>query len=60
MKFQLVIDVRMLQQGNYNNGLHLGDSYSLELNTLSDAAEILVKFHELANALLAKKISSEK
>ena len=60
MKFQLTIDVRMTQEGHYNNGLHLGDNYMLELHTLSDAAEILVKFHDLANSLLSKQIAHER
>lgn len=55
MKYQLSIDVRMMQQGNYGNGLNLGDNFILELNTLSEAAEILVKFHELTQVLMAKQ-----
>jgi hypothetical protein len=46
MKVQLTIEVRINQEGNYGNSLHLGDTYQLELNTLSQAADILVKLHE--------------
>ncbi len=36
----------MQQQGVFGNAFTLGDSYSLEVNTLSEMAQILVMLHE--------------
>jgi len=57
MKCRLNIEVRarVSQAGNYGNALYLGgDSYTLEMNTLTEAAAILVKFLELADELPEK------
>ncbi len=52
MKFQVTVEVRINQAGVYPGALTLGDSYNLELHTLSDAAMILVRLHELCETLL--------
>lgn len=52
MTFQLTVEVRINQQGDYGHGLTLGDAYTLELHTLTDAAMILVRVHELCQTLL--------
>ena len=51
MKAQLQIEVRINQQGNYGNALTLGDSYNLEVSSLTDMAIILVKLHEACEAV---------
>jgi len=52
MKFDIEVQVRINQAGMYGQGLTLGENYHLELNTLSDAAMILVRLHELCETLL--------
>ena len=46
MKTQVTVEVRIAQQGSYGNAFTLGDTYMIELNTLSEMAQILVKLHE--------------
>lgn len=46
MKCELTIEVRINQQGTYVNAFTFGDHYQLDLNTLSEMAQILVKLHQ--------------
>lgn len=46
MKFELVVEVRINQAGNYGNALTLGDHYQMELSSLNDACTILVTLHQ--------------
>jgi hypothetical protein len=39
----------------FGQGLDLSETQTIELTTLSDAAEILVKLHEFFEALKAKR-----
>lgn len=52
MIVQCTVEVRITQQGMYGQSFNLGENYTLELNTLSDAAQILVRLHELCEQLL--------
>jgi hypothetical protein len=49
------VEVRIYQQGQYGQAFTLGDNYSLEINTLSEAAAILVRLHELCDEVLSQQ-----
>ena len=58
MKVQMTVEIRMFQQGSYGNGMTLGDTYIIEVNTLGEVAQVLVKVHE-ACAAVAKHLQTE-
>ena len=60
MKYEIRVEVRINKVGEYSSALNLGETVQCELNTLSDAAMVLVRLHELFNELLSKKTSEAK
>ncbi len=56
MKYELSVHVRIRTPEHYSQGpgLELSETQSIELTTLSDAAEILVKLHEFFQTVKEK------
>ncbi len=52
MKAQLTVEVRIMQEGSYGNAFTLSDNYKIDLSSLHQFAEVLVKFHELADLVI--------
>jgi hypothetical protein len=51
MKYDLTVQVYLRDQQHTGGVLELREQQQIELTTLSDAAEILVKLHEFFEAL---------
>jgi hypothetical protein len=59
MKYEMQVQVYLRpEQGGGN--LQLSETQTIELTTLSDAAEVLVKLHEFFEALKAKAVPPSK
>lgn len=56
MKYEMNVRVYIRPEvGGGGGGLELAETQTVELKTLSDAAEVLVKLHEFFEALKTKK-----
>jgi len=55
MKYEMRVQVYIRAEAGYQGGLELSETQMIELGTLSDAAEILVKLHEFFETLKAKR-----
>jgi hypothetical protein len=55
VKAQLTIEVRISQQGSYGNQFTLADSYVVELDSLGQFADVLVKIHETMLVILKQR-----
>jgi hypothetical protein len=57
MKYEMRVQVHIRPEPGYGgSGLELAETQQIELGTLSDAAEILVKLHEFFEALRKAKV----
>ena len=54
-KYRVQVDVRLSTGETLYNPLTLSESCQIELESLSDAAEILVKLHEFFESLKGRK-----
>lgn len=59
MKYEMRVQVYLRPEMGAGN-LELSETQNIELTTLSDAAEILVKLHEFFEALKAKAVQPTK
>lgn len=56
MKCDLTVQVYLRPEGHSSGTLELREQQQIELTTLSDAAEVLVKLHEFFETLKSKKV----